>query len=404
MRPLLIVAAIAFAMLTGSAHAQQQSLTLGPGSTANPAAAATLTAGQARRPSTIAVRQTGTSSSIKPPSADQINASIVSVVSGGINGTYVRIAAEMANVLDDGGRLRILPIIGRGSAQNIRDLLYVRGIDVGIVQMDAREALGAEAAEGKRQLQYIARLYNEEIHLVTRRDISDIRQLDGRKVNIDLAGSGTNLTSRIIFEKLGLKPDYLTVDQGAAFEKLALGEIDAAVFVSGRPVRAVADFKSGGRFRLLPIPFDDSLSELYLPARLANEDYPDLIEKGAAVDTLAVGSILAVYGWPEGSERYKRVQRFVEAFFSRFDEFLKPGRHPKWQEVNLTAAVPGWKRFKPAQEWLDRSAATAAKQPNTEFEAFLEARRINANPAERQQLFEDFLTWQRSRAAVVVRP
>jgi TRAP transporter TAXI family solute receptor len=198
------------------------------------------------------VRQPGTSSSIKPPSADQINASIVSVVSGGINGTYVRIAAEMANVLDDGERLRILPIIGRGSAQNIRDLLYVRGIDVGIVQMDAREALGAEAAEGKRQLQYIARLYNEEIHLVTRRDISDIRQLDGRKVNIDLAGSGTNLTSRIIFEKLGLKPDYLTVDQGAAFEKLALGEIDAAVFVSGRPVRAVADFKSGGRFRLLP--------------------------------------------------------------------------------------------------------------------------------------------------------
>jgi TRAP transporter TAXI family solute receptor len=402
MRPLLIVATIALAMLLNSAQAQQRSPTLVPGSSANPAAAGMLPGG-IRRPSSLPVRSPASVPSTRPPSADQINASIVSVVSGGVNGTYVRIAAEMANVLDDGERLRILPIIGRGSAQNIRDLLYVRGIDIGIVQMDAREALGAEATEGKRQLQYIARLYNEEIHLVTRRDISDIRQLDGRKVNIDLAGSGTNLTSRIIFEKLGLKPDYLTVDQGAAFEKLASGEIDAAVFVSGRPVRAVADFKSGGRFRLLPIPFEDSLSELYLPARLANDDYPDLIDKGAAVDTLAVGSILAVYGWPEGTERYKRVQRFVEAFFSRFDEFLKPGRHPKWQEVNLTAAVPGWKRFKPAQEWLDRSAPTAAKQPNAEFEAFLEARRINANPSERQQLFEDFLTWQRNRAAAVVR-
>jgi hypothetical protein len=44
-----------------------------------------------------------------------------------------------------------------------------------------------------------------------------------------------------------------------------------------------------------------------------------------------VGSILAVYGWPQGTERHKRVSRFVEAFFSRFDEFLQPGRHPKWQ-------------------------------------------------------------------------
>jgi TRAP transporter TAXI family solute receptor len=166
------------------------------------------------------------------PSADRLNAGVVSVVSGGVNGTYVRIAAEMANVLDDGESLRVLPVIGRGSAQNIRDLLYLRGIDIGIVQMDAREALGPEATEGKRQLEYIARLYNEEIHVIARRDIADIRSLAGRKVNIDVAGSGTNLTSRIIFERLGIKPDFVSVDQGAAFERLASGEIDAAVFVS----------------------------------------------------------------------------------------------------------------------------------------------------------------------------
>ncbi len=331
------------------------------------------------------------------PSADRLNAGVVSVVSGGVNGTYVRIAAEMANVLDDGESLRVLPVIGRGSAQNIRDLLYLRGIDIGIVQMDAREALGPEATEGKRQLEYIARLYNEEIHVIARRDIADIRSLAGRKVNIDVAGSGTNLTSRIIFERLGIKPDFVSVDQGAAFERLASGEIDAAVFVSGRPVRAVADFKAGGRFRLLPIPFEEALAELYLPARLADTDYPALIDKGAAVDTLAVGSILAVYGWPQGTERHKRVSRFVEAFFSRFDEFLQPGRHPKWQEVNLTATVPGWKRFKPAQDWIDRASSTAAKKPDRAFEAFLETRGVKASAAERQKLFEEFESWQRGR-------
>jgi hypothetical protein len=111
-----------------------------------------------------------------------------------------------------------------------------------------------------------------------------------------------------------------------------------------------------------------------------------------------VGSILAVYGWPEGTERHKRVQRFVEAFFSKFDEFLKPGRHPKWQEVNLAATVPGWKRFKGAQDWIDRSAATSAKKPDPAFEAFLESRDIKASPSERQKLFEDFVAWQNGRA------
>ncbi len=330
-----------------------------------------------------------------PSPAERMNAGVVSVISGGVTGTYVRIAAEMANVLDDGDRLRVLPMIGRGSAQNIRDLLFLRGVDVGIVQMDAREALGPEAGESKRQLQYIARLYNEEVHVVSRREIGDLRALQGRKVNIDVPGSGTNLTARTIFERLGVKPDFVTLDQGAAFERLKAGEIDAAVFVSGRPVRVVADLPADGRLKLLPIPFENALAELYLPARLSSDDYPAVVQKGGSVETLAVGSILAVYGWPTGSDRYKRVERFVEAFFSRFDEFLKPGRHPKWQEVNLTAEVPGWTRFKAAQDWLDR--APSARRPDPAFDAFLEARGIKASSSERQKLFEDFLAWQRSR-------
>jgi hypothetical protein len=48
------------------------------------------------------------------------------------------------------------------------------------------------------------------------------------------------------------------------------------------------------------------------------------------------------------------VARFVDAFFSKFDQFQQPPRHPKWREVNLTAEVPGWTRFQPAQDWLVR--------------------------------------------------
>jgi TRAP-type uncharacterized transport system substrate-binding protein len=108
------------------------------------------------------------------------NAGTLGVISGGADGTYIRIAADLANVLD-GEDLRVLPMIGRGSLQNLRDIMFLRGVDIGIVQMDAREQLKTENLQNDavRRLRFITRLYNEEVHIIADREISDIRQLDG---------------------------------------------------------------------------------------------------------------------------------------------------------------------------------------------------------------------------------
>src|SRR3954470_15926391 len=180
------------------------------------------------------------------------NDRVVGIISGGTEGTYIRIAADLANVLDSPD-LRILPIVGRGSLQNLRDVMFLRGVDIGIVQMDAREQLKAENLQDSavRRLRFITRLYNEEVHIIANREITDIRQLEGKKVNIDKAGSGTNLTSRLIFDKLGIKPEMTTFDQASSYAKLKSGEIQAAVYVAGRPVRAIAELQTEGRFHLL---------------------------------------------------------------------------------------------------------------------------------------------------------
>lgn len=327
------------------------------------------------------------------------NTGTLGVISGGADGTYIRIAADLANVLD-GEDLRVLPMIGRGSLQNLRDIMFLRGVDIGIVQMDAREQLKAEKLQDSavRRLRFITRLYNEEVHIIASRQITDIRQLDGQKVNIDKAGSGTNLTSRLIFEKLGIKPEVTTFDQASSYAKLKSGEIQAAVYVAGRPVRAIAEFQTEGRFHLLPIPFEGEIAESYFPARFADADYPQLVDASKPVETLAVGSLLAVFNWPENSDRYNRVKRFVDVFFSRFDEFLQPGRHPKWKEVNLAADVPGWERVKPAQDWLDRAVAARNPSPQVQsFEFFMNNRGINVSAQEREVLFREFLAWQGNR-------
>jgi uncharacterized protein len=332
--------------------------------------------------------------------AQSDNTRNIGIISGGADGTYIRIASDLANVLDS-DELRILPIVGRGSVQNLRDVMFLRGVDIGIVQMDAREGLKATKLqdEASKRLRYIARLYNEEVHLLASREITDIRQLDGRKVNIDKDGSGTNLTARVIFEKLGIKPEFTTHDQAASYASLRNGEIQAAIYVAGRPVRAISEFQGDGRFHLLAIPFAGELAETYLPARFSASDYPRLIEADREVPTLAVGNVLAVFNWPERSDRYRRAERFVDAFFTRFEELLKPGRHAKWKEVNVYAELPGWQRFRPAQAWIERTKPIeSASSLQNDFQSFLAASGRTALPgAARERLFQDFLVWQKTQ-------
>ena len=96
------------------------------------------------------------------------NAGTVGVISGGVDGTYVRIVSDLSAVLDDGDRLRVLNVLGKGSLQNMADILYLKGIDVGIVQSDVLAyAKSQHVFPGVEQsVQYIAKLYDEEVHVL----------------------------------------------------------------------------------------------------------------------------------------------------------------------------------------------------------------------------------------------
>ncbi len=161
----------------------------------------------------------------------------------------------------------------------------------------------------------------------------------------------------------------------------------------------------------VPIPYPTQLIGDYLPATLSHDDYPDLIASGETVDTVAVGAVLIAYNWPKSSsDRYRRVQRFVEAFFPKIAEFQKPPRHPKWREVNLAATLPGWTRFETAQAWLDTQridppSAIAEKTVVSRGPAAAgssAARSASAATPSPQQpndaaLFREFLRWRQSQ-------
>jgi len=334
---------------------------------------------------------------------DRLNANTITVITGTIGGTYVQIGADLASALDNGDDLRILPIVGRGSVQSIADILYLKGVDVGVIRSDTLDYLERKgyAANLKSQLSYITKLYNEEMHVVAPKSVQKLSDLAGKNVAVDLPNGGTFITAITVFERLGIKANFVYIEQRLAYEKLRKGEIDAMIAVQGVPSKFTTTIKDE-RFHLVPVDYTAALQSDYLPSQLKADDYPALIPAGQRVDTIAVPAILASYNWPVGSERYRKVERFVDAFFSKFDTLQKPPFHPKWKEISLTAPLTGWKRLSAAQSWLDKHADPASEM-RRKFDQFMANREggktVGASPEQNAALFEQFLEWQKNSAA-----
>lgn len=333
----------------------------------------------------------------------EVNGGTIGVISGSITGTYSRIAADLSAVLDD-GTLRVLPILGKGSIQNITDILYLRGVDVGIVQSDVLQYIRDKGLypDINNRISYVTKLYNEEVHLVARDDIKSLDDLRGKKVNFANEGSGTYMTALVIFNLLGIETEITTFDYELALQKVKSGEIDAMFYVAGKPAPIFAAVKPGEGLHLIPIEFTPELEKTYLPGEFNSNDYPGLVGNGEQVSTVAVGAIMAVFNWRKGNGRYYKLKRFVETFFAKFADFQKEPRHPKWLEVNLAADVPGWQRFQPAQAWLDSQGQLTAEQTSQveQFRTFLSSTSDvqGLSAKDQEDLFKKFLKWKESKS------
>ena len=334
---------------------------------------------------------------------EQPNVNTIGLISGSPNSddTYLQMAYDLADVLNDGDNLRILPIAGIGGPRNIRDVRYVKGIDIGLTQTSilnnfrrSNERMG----QTENKIAYIARLFNEEVHLVARANITSIAQLRGLKVNFDARGSGTSYSMRDIFKALEIEVEEVSMSQVEAFEKLKSGEIAATALIAGKPVRPMSKLGSSDGLHFVPLPYPKQLMSDYLPTSLTHDDYPDLVPAGQSIDTLAVGAVLISYNWPKSNgDRYRRVEKFVEAFFPKIAEFQKPPRHAKWREVNLTATLPGWPRFEAAQAWLDNRRSVVEQPPVRQTVASGGVTRSDTAADTQAPLFREFLRWKEQR-------
>ena len=311
--------------------------------------------------------------------AVRANAGVVGIMSGELSSTSLAMTNDLAQVLDRPGHVRIVPMLGRGPEQSIRDILYLRGTDLGIVRSDILNHFKKQRGQGAigNRLHFIAKLHNEEVHVLSNMKYLCIDDLKDKRVNFGTKGSGSNITASLVFEAHNVKVKPVFYDQTSALEKLKNGEIDATVIVSGKPSPIFNSIKYTDRVHFLDVGIAGPLKSVYEPAVMTFNDYPDLVSRNEKVKTVSVSAVMAVYNWKPQSDRYRKVATFVDAFFSNFEKFKEPGRHAKWREVNLADDVPGWARFAAASQWLRRNkpellaSASRRKSARASFQQFL---------------------------------
>ncbi|MDB5651888.1 MAG: hypothetical protein JWL62_3408, partial [Hyphomicrobiales bacterium] len=331
------------------------------------------------------------------------------VLAGEAQTTTARSAAEIAALVEGAG-ITLRPELGKISIDQLASPDGGSDADLAILQSDAlddaRKSAGPELA---RKLSFVARLYNQEIHVVARPGIATFTDLAGKKVAVGSADTPGGRTAALLFERASVKPQTVVTDQKTALEKLGRGEVDAAVFVGGKPVPAIAEMTIGG-LHLVPIPYKGPMQDFYYPAQITAADYPGLVKPDANVDTVAIGTVLVALDAKPGSARYKNLTKFTDAFFGGFAGLRDATHHPKWREVNLAADVPGWRRFIPAQKWLDHPPAPreprvsdalkkVAPPPQRleQFNSFVDSRPDlgTMSSTDQEKMFKDFLQWNK---------
>ena len=332
----------------------------------------------------------------------RLNENVVTIMAGSASGTDLAIVQDIADVLDDGDQLRVLPMVGKGPEQNIKDVMFLRGVDMGITQANILKHYAKTGELGSNfidQVAYVAKLFNEEMHILVRSEVNDIHELKGKAVNFGAEGSGTEITGRLVFEALGIDAKEMHLSDADAIEKLKSGEIAASITVTGKPAPALLNIKDARGLKFLSVPYAKELEDSYYPATLGHDDYPELVPQGQRVDTVSVCAVLVSFNWNSDSVRYAKIAKFVDRFFSNFDAFQKAPRHPKWREVNFAATLEGWHRSPLAQRWIDRAQQGSDTASRDHFEAFMaQATKTSGAPisdAERADLFRAFLEWSK---------
>ncbi len=188
---------------------------------------------------------------------------------GGAGGTYFPIGGLIANAIsnppgsrpcDKGGACGVKDLVAIAVSTNA-SVANVNAIHAG--QLDAGLAGAQSVTQGyngqgkfvgnkKDKIRVIANLYPEDMHLVLPKGqkLGSLKDLNGKRVGVAAAGSGTQVSVRMILKHYGIKANEAELGLAQSTQRLADGQLDAFFYAGGTPFAALIQLGSTKGFEL----------------------------------------------------------------------------------------------------------------------------------------------------------
>jgi len=280
----------------------------------------------------------------------------IGIVTGPKTGTYFAFGKDIAQTAGKDS-IEVDVKSSEGSIDNIKRINSSENAALGIVQSDVLGFLSRskspESIRMASNLRMIFPFYDEEVHVLARKDIKTFADLQGKKVAIGEEGSGNMLTSINLFSMMNINPaETKKMPPAQGVVAVLKGELDAAIFVGGKPVRLFKNLED------LTLPENQKYStmldqvhflaldnakmlEEYKPALITKADYNFVRDN---VPTVAVQAVMVSYDFSQGNKKRCEKLSSLAKLLRRELPTLQQKGHPKWKEVNLDADTGVWKK------------------------------------------------------------
>lgn len=292
------------------------------------------------------------------------------IMTGSEKGTYYQFGLNMQQLVKSSD-IALDVYTSKGSVENIFAVYQRPRTQMGIVQADvlafvARVQTDPVLKRIAKKTKMVFPLYNEEVHILGRRGITDFDDLTDKRVAIGREGSGNYLTARLLFKVSEIQPkEMVLIDTQEALEELKAGRIDAMFYVAGHPVKLFTEgVTEADGLALIPI-FNKSILEFYPAAEIPGKTYS---WQQDPVGTIAVKAVLVSYDFRGINCDF--VGRFAQIVSHNMD-WLKRYGHPKWRVVDLDYPLKGWEQYDCVKKYLQKP--TRAARDRTPVNPVLEA-------------------------------
>lgn len=280
---------------------------------------------------------------------------------GSAGGTYFPIGGTIANGIsappgsrpcDQGGQCGVpgLIAIAQSTTASVFNNTAVQNgeLEAGLAAADVTRSmfLGEGKFDGKphEKLRIVANLYPEDLHLVMPKgsSIDSLSDLEGKRVGIAQAGSGTQVAVEMMLAEWGLNRDNYDeaeLNNSQSAERLADGQLDAYFYAAGWPVSAMVQLSTTKGMELHSFTDDDlkkinDIIPAYIPSSIPAGVYEGVDYE---VKTPAVSALLVVSS--DLSEEL--VYGITKAMWNDNTRKLLDNGHAKGKQITPDTALDG---------------------------------------------------------------